>query len=73
MNFDNGVASYVVGTATVEVPFPVDYKGNRDVRCLMCRYYSSSGRSCRLNGEIVYYPEKYIGAFCPLNFDTEEK
>ena len=72
ISFSSGVASYVVGEATVNVFFPVDFRGNADVRCDLCRFYSRSGRLCRLNGEIVSYPEKYIGSNCPLNFIEED-
>lgn len=67
--FDSGVASYIVGTAQVEVAFPVDFRGNPDVRCSQCRYYSITSKRCKLNDEVVHYPEKYIGANCPLNFE----
>lgn len=68
-NFDSGVASYIHGTATVTVTFPVDFKGNSDVSCNQCYFFRRNYRSCGLNGEICNYPEKHIGAFCPLNFD----
>lgn len=69
--FDSGVKSYVIGTATVENHFPVNWKGEPDVRCELCKFYSRSGRACRLNQEIVEYPDKYIGSKCPLNFGEE--
>lgn len=71
-NFDNGVYSYIVGTATVYVQFPVDYRGNADVKCDMCKYYGRSGKMCLLNKEIVEYPEKFIGSQCPLIFDNNK-
>lgn len=67
-NFDTGVSSYIVGTVTVEVSFPVDWKGKPDVCCNQCKYLNRTGRSCQLNKEIVEYPEKYIGSKCPLKF-----
>ena len=70
--FESGVQSYVVGIHTVEVPFPVNWRGEPDVRCELCRYYSRTGRRCHLNGEVVEYPEKYIGSKCPLKFTEEE-
>lgn len=66
--FDSGVASYVIGRAVVEVGFPVDFRGNPDVRCEQCKFLNRTGRSCQLNKEIVEYPEKYIGSKCPLEF-----
>lgn len=67
-NFETGVSSYVVGRATVEVYFPVDRRGEPDVRCELCKFLNRTGRSCQLNKEIVAYPEKYIGSNCPLEF-----
>lgn len=72
--FETGVARYVKGTAQVVNFFPVDLKGNADVSCKHCRFYMQSRFKCGLNGEVCDYPEKYIGARCPLNFEegTEE-
>lgn len=69
--FDNGVKSYIVGTARIEVSFPVDYRGNADVRCEQCEYFSRTSKRCKLNGLVVEYPEKYIGSHCPLNFEED--
>lgn len=72
-NFDSGVKSYIVGQATIHVSFPVSWRDEADVRCEMCQYYSRQARSCRLNGKIVEYPDKYIGSHCPLEFYVEEE
>lgn len=69
--FDSGVKSYIVGTATVTVNFPVNWKGEPDVRCELCEFYSRTSRRCQINRVIVEYPEKYIGSQCPLNFGEE--
>ena len=37
-NFDSGVASYVIGQATVRVAFPGDYKGNAEIDCKHCKF-----------------------------------
>lgn len=71
MIFDSGVQSYIVGTATVKVNFPVNWHGEPDVRCELCEFYSRTSRRCQINREIVPYPEKYIGPMCPLNFGEE--
>lgn len=71
MKFDSGVKEYIVGTAIVSVGFPVDWKGNACVSCIYCQFYSQSSRRCQLNKEIVAFPEKYVGDFCPL--EMEEK
>jgi hypothetical protein len=68
-NFENGVASYITGYATVEVHFPVDKRGNSDVSCNQCPYFGRSSKTCQLNKEVVHFPEKYIGYKCPLSFD----
>ena len=67
--FDSGVLEYIDGKAEITVHFPVDEKGNPHVSCRFCTFLSTNNRSCRLNGEIVEFPEKYIGSRCPLNFD----
>ena len=72
-NFESGVKSYIVGTATVSVCFPVDWKDRPDVRCELCDMYSRAGHSCRINHKIVEYPDKYIGSQCPLIFETNEE
>lgn len=70
--FETGVKSYIVGTATIEVFFPVNWRGEPDVRCELCKFYSRSGHACRINNQVVEYPEKYIGSQCPLNFGEEQ-
>lgn len=65
-NFESGVASYIVGVAEVKVYFPVDDKGRQEIACKHCPYLSSNERICQLNKEPVAYPNKYVGAQCPL-------
>ena len=67
-NFDSGVSRYIVGTCTVEVNFPVDFRGNPYVNCSQCAYWSRNSVRCRLNGAVTEFPEKYIGSRCPLKF-----
>lgn len=69
--FSSGVKAYIFGKASVEVPFPVDLNGNSHVACQFCRFLGSTNRVCRLNGEIVEFPDKYIGSKCPLDFFDE--
>ena len=71
-NFDSGVASYVHAQAKVDVFFPVDGRGNADVSCNQCYYFRRSYKTCGLNGEVCQYPEKYVGASCPLEEAEEE-
>ena len=69
--FESGVKSYVIGQCKISNAFPVNWRGEPDVRCEMCRFYSRNGKRCYLNGEIVEYPDKYIGSNCPLIFEEE--
>ena len=71
-NFDNGVDSYIIGHCEIEVSFPVDYKGRADITCNQCPYYGRSSKTCQLNKQVVHYPEKYIGVYCPLTFEEKE-
>jgi hypothetical protein len=41
-------------------------RGNPDICCRQCYYFRTSSSSCALNGEICQYPNKYVGASCPL-------
>lgn len=65
-DFESGVASYIHARAIVDIYFPVDSRGNADCSCSQCYYYRRQSQSCALNGEIVQYPQKYVGARCPL-------
>ena len=71
--FESGVSSYIKGTATVSVYFPVDRKGNPDCSCRQCRYFRQQSRTCALTGDISAYPDNYVGQNCPLHFESEDK
>ena len=71
--FDSGVSRYVTGSATVRVFFPVDRKGVPDVCCKQCRFFRQQSRICGLNGEIVAYPDHYVGQNCPLEMEKENE
>lgn len=70
-NFDSGVSAYITAKATVYVNFPVDSKGHADISCNQCPYYGRNSKTCQLNKQVVHYPDKYIGACCPLAEDKE--
>lgn len=70
-NFESGVASYIEGSATVKVFFPVDFKGNKEIACKHCPFLSSNERMCQLNKQPVAFPAKYVGDWCPLEGVTE--
>ena len=65
-NFESGVSRYIKGRATVEVNFPVDWRGNAEIACKHCDYFHSTSRKCGLNHHVVNFPEKYVGEYCPL-------
>jgi hypothetical protein len=65
-NFESGVSRYVIGRYTVEVGFPVDFKGNADISCKQCPYFRRTYSTCGLNGTVCAYPDKYVGDHCPL-------
>ena len=71
-NFDSGVSRYIKAEATVRVLFPVDWKGNADIACKHCPYFVRSKQLCALNHEMVNYPERFVGEFCPLEEVTED-
>jgi len=71
--FESGVASYVRGRAVITVYFPMDAKGNADISCVRCFYYSESSKRCLLNNEKPSYPSRYVGDACPLMPDEEFK
>lgn len=70
--FDSGVKRYITGIATVVVHFPVDWKDNPDISCKQCRFFRTNSRSCALNDEICEFPEKFVGASCPLTRVDED-
>ena len=73
-DFSSGVSGYVKAVAIVAVNFPIDLKGNTDVCCYQCPYFSRSSGICQLNKAIPAYPAKYIGQDCPFwgSLNSEE-
>lgn len=72
-NFESGVSRYIIARATVEVGFPVDWRGNPDISCMQCKFFSRNTGVCQLTKEIVEYPTKYVGNACPLVPVEEEQ
>lgn len=70
--FDSGVADYVHAYAVVKVNFPIDHRGNADVSCYQCPFFRRNYSTCGLNGAICQYPQRYVGADCPLNIEENE-
>jgi hypothetical protein len=65
-HFESGVKDYVRTRATVEVYFPVDWRGSADISCSQCFFFRRNYQTCGLNGEVCQYPNKYVGDSCPL-------
>ena len=68
-----GVQHFIKAQATVTVYFPVDRHGSVEIACKHCPYLSSNERTCQLNKEPVAYPNKFVGASCPLAPVLSEK
>jgi hypothetical protein len=71
--FESGVLSYIHGVAYVDNFFPVDKRGVADINCYQCRFFSRNNGICQLTKEIVPYPQKYVGAKCPLEFEGDDE
>ena len=69
--FESGVSSYIKGSCTVVVNFPIDLRGHAEVSCSQCPFYRPNYRRCGLNDKLVAYGEKYVGQNCPLEFTGE--
>ena len=72
-SFESGVTKYIHGMAVVDVYFPVDKHGVPDISCRQCPYHRQQSRTCSLNGQIVAYPEHYVGQHCPLQYEDDSK
>lgn len=70
--FDDGVSGYVKGTATVVNYFPIDRRGHALCACDACRFFRRSSKVCGLTGEVIPWPENYVGRNCPLETTEEE-
>lgn len=71
-DFDSGVKEYIKAHAVISVNFPVDYRGNADISCYQCRFFSRNTGVCQITKEISEYPQKYVGNNCPLETIEEE-
>ena len=72
-NFETGISGYVKATATVEVHFPIDWRGSIEIACKHCPFYVRATQRCGLNQAVVNFPEKYVGTDCPLErVESEE-
>lgn len=71
-NFDAGVKRYIKARAIVEVGFPVDWRDNAEIACKHCKFFVRATQRCALNQEIINFPERYVGEYCPLKEVTED-
>lgn len=71
-NFDSGVKRFIKARAVVEIGFPVDWKDNPEIACKHCNFYVRATQRCGLNQQIVNYPERYVGEYCPLEIIEDE-
>ena len=65
--FESGVKSYIDGTATVTIHFPVDMQGKAHINCYQCKLFSRNNGVCQLTKEVSEYPSMYVGSNCPLD------
>ena len=72
-NFETGVKRYIKARATVEVGFPVDWRDNAEIACKHCKFFVRATQRCGLNQEIINFPERYIGEYCPLEEVNEDE
>lgn len=70
-NFSSGVKRFIKARATVEIGFPVDWRDNAEIACKHCNFYVRATQRCGLNQQIVNYPDKFIGEYCPLELVEE--
>ena len=71
-NFDSGVMKFIRAAAVVETGFPVDWRGNAEIACKHCNYFVRATQRCGLNQQVVNFPERYVGQFCPLEIVEED-
>jgi hypothetical protein len=72
-NFDSGVKKYIIAQAVVTVGFPVDWNERPDIACKHCQFYVRSTQRCALTQDVLNFPDRYVGANCPLEEITEEQ
>ena len=71
-DFSSGVKRYIKARAVVEVGFPVDWHDKAEIACKHCNFFVRATQRCGLTQQIVNYPERFIGEFCPLEEVTED-
>lgn len=64
--FDSGVKRYIKARAIVEVGFPVSWRDSTEIACKHCPFYERAKQKCWLNGQVVNFPDQFVGSECPL-------
>ena len=72
-SFETGVSGYVCGRAVVTQYWPIDERGNTNINCAQCFYWREASRRCGITGEVSAFPNKYVGASCPMLNDEDFK
>ena len=62
-DFTDGVYSYIKATAYVTNYFPMDSKGNADISCYQCKFFSRNNGVCQLTKQDVWE------IYCDTSFD----
>ncbi len=72
-DFSDGIKEYIEAAAVITNTFPVDYRGNADISCYQCKYFSRNSGSCQITKEITAYPQRFIGKSCPFKNSSGTK
>lgn len=72
-DFTDGVKDYVIATAVIKNFFPIDLKGNADISCYQCRFFSRNSGICQITKEITPFPQRFIGMNCPFRNNEEDR
>jgi hypothetical protein len=73
--FDSGVKRYIKAYAVVEVGFPVSWRDSEEIACKHCQFFERAKNKCWLTGQVVNFPDGFVGSECPLEpiEETENK
>ena len=71
--FSTGVSGYVYAKAEIYAHFPIDEKGNPDISCYQCDYFSRSNGTCRITAAVSEYPTRNVGTQCPMREITKDE
>lgn len=66
-DFSDGVKEYIEAEGKIINFFPVDWKGNKDISCFQCDFFSRNSGACLITKEVTPYPQKFVGRICPFD------